>query len=100
MGNLGVGDRDPREMRDTANGGGIDGHYMGPLTAKFSPPYSRGLFCTATAGDASQPAKWLSRASAAPASARVSSAAGISRPNRTACPAQRLGDFASFAPQH
>jgi hypothetical protein len=29
MGNFSVGDRDPREMRDTANGGGIDGHYIG-----------------------------------------------------------------------
>ena len=37
-----------------------------------------------------QPAILLSRARAAPASARVSSVAGISRPIRTACPAQRL----------
>ena len=36
------------------------------------------------------PAQRASRASAPPASARVSSAAGISRPIRTACPAQRL----------
>jgi hypothetical protein len=32
MGNLLVSDRDPREMRDTANGGGIDGHDTEPLT--------------------------------------------------------------------
>ena len=41
-------------------------------------------------GPAPQPAIWLSRASAAPAKARVSSAAGISRPSRNPCPAQRL----------
>ena len=29
IGNLGLIDRDPREMRDTANGGGIDGHIVG-----------------------------------------------------------------------
>src|ERR1700687_6307432 len=50
MRNLCLSDRDPREMRDTANGGGIDGHYIGPLTGKLSPPYSRGGFCAATAG--------------------------------------------------
>src|ERR1700704_1025089 len=50
MRNLCLSDRDPREMRDTANGGGIDGHYIGPLMGKLSPPYSRGGFCAATAG--------------------------------------------------
>src|ERR1700744_2863158 len=38
--NLGFSDRNPREMRDTANSGGIDGHYIGPQTAIFRPPYS------------------------------------------------------------
>jgi hypothetical protein len=28
MRNFSVSDRDPRKMRDTANGGGIDGHYI------------------------------------------------------------------------
>src|ERR1700692_1167693 len=88
--NLGLGDRDPGEMGDTANGGGGDGHYIWPLAAKFSPPYSRGGFCAATAGDARQLANWPSRARALPASARVSSAAAWSRRSRTACPAQRL----------
>src|ERR1700682_5055062 len=37
-----------------------------------------------------QPAIWLKRASAEAANSRVSSAAGISRPSRRACPAQRL----------
>jgi hypothetical protein len=37
-----------------------------------------------------QPAILLNRASALPAKARVSPAAGMSRPSRTACPAQRL----------
>src|SRR3981189_993825 len=90
MRNLCLSDRDPREMRDTANGGDIDGHYIGPLMGKLSPPYSRGGFCAPTGGARPQPAIGLSRASAAPASARVSSAAGSSRPSRTACPAQRL----------
>src|SRR3979409_1326748 len=90
MRNLCLSDRDPREMRDTANGGSIDGHYIGPLMGKLSPPYSRGGICAATAGGRSQPAIRLSRASAAPASARVSSAVGSSRPSRAACPAQRL----------
>src|SRR6266700_1918037 len=49
MRNFSVSDRDPRKMRNTANGGGIDGHYIGPLNSEFSPPYSRGCFCTATA---------------------------------------------------
>src|SRR6202035_3867764 len=47
-----VGDRDPGEMRDTANGGGIDRHDIWPLNGEFSPPYSRGCFCTATAAKA------------------------------------------------
>src|SRR5260370_12454757 len=50
MRNFCFGDRDPREMRDTANGGGIDRHDIWPLNGEFSPPYSRGCFCTATAG--------------------------------------------------
>ena len=36
------------------------------------------------------PAIWLRRASADAANSRVSSAAGISLPSRSACPAQRL----------
>src|SRR5262245_31179495 len=90
MGNFGVADRNPRQMRDTANGRGVHGHYIGPRTGELSPPYSRGCFCAATAGTAPYPAICAMRASAPPASARVSSAAGISRPIRTACPAQRL----------
>src|SRR6266568_9253661 len=37
MRNFNVSDRDPRKMRNTANGGGIDGHYIGPLNSEFSP---------------------------------------------------------------
>src|SRR6202140_1465962 len=93
--NLGLGDRDPGEMGDTANGGGIDGHYIWPLTAKFSPPYSRGSFGAPAAGGPphpycfairplpsgepteNHPPIWLIRAMAAPARAPLSSAAGI-----------------------
>ena len=82
MRNLGLGYRDPRQMRDTADGVGIDGHYIGPPTAEISPPYSRGGFCAATAPSSAQPAIRLICASAAPANARVSSAAGISPPSQ------------------
>jgi hypothetical protein len=50
MGNLGLGDRNPRELRDAANGGGINGHKYRPQTGNSHPPYSRGRFCAATAG--------------------------------------------------
>src|SRR6266478_8808530 len=90
MRNLGLSDRNPRELRDTANGGGIDGHYIWPLTANSARRIAEGAFAPQQRPRGAQCAIWLSRASAAPASARVSSAAGISGPSRTACPAQRL----------
>src|ERR1700682_6213581 len=110
MGNFSVADRDPREMRDTANGGGVDGHYIGLSTANSARRIAEGAFAPQPGGTSdrrlsarvvlhlspwerakrAQASILLSRASAAPASARVSSAAGISRPIRTACPAQRL----------
>ena len=42
-------DRDSRQMRDAANGGGIYGHKYRPQTGKSHPPYSRRRFCAATA---------------------------------------------------
>src|SRR5258708_15926070 len=44
MRNLALSDRDPREMRDTANGGGIDGHYIWPLTANSARRIADGGF--------------------------------------------------------
>ena len=35
MGNLGVSNRDPRKLRDTANGGSIDGH--GKASGRIQP---------------------------------------------------------------
>src|SRR5260370_1055233 len=35
MWNLALSDRNPREMGDTANGGGIDGHYIWPLVSRL-----------------------------------------------------------------
>src|SRR3954454_25094441 len=89
MRNLVLGNRDARKMRDAADGSGVDGHYIRPLTAK---PMCR----IAEAGFAPQPA--LSRypasaficASADLARSRVNSAAGTSRPRPMAWPAQRL----------
>src|SRR5258705_6783810 len=83
-------------MRDTANGGGVDGHYIRPLTANSACRIAEGPFAPQ---QRLQRAIWLSRASAARASAGVSSAAGISRPSRTAWPAQRLvkSTFPSFS---
>jgi hypothetical protein len=37
-------------MRDAADGGGINGHKYRPRMENSHPPYSRGRFCTATAG--------------------------------------------------
>src|SRR5947209_1061113 len=89
MRDFGLADRYPGKLGDTADGGGIDGHYIWPLTADFSPPYSRPGFCAATAREP-QPASLAIRASASLASVRVNSAAGMSWPRRTACPAQTL----------
>src|SRR4029079_13854798 len=58
MRNLALSDRDPRELGDTAYGGSIDGHYIWPLTANFSPPYSRRGFCAATASGRISPPVW------------------------------------------
>src|SRR5436189_29546 len=44
MRNLGLSDRNPRELRDTANGGGIDGHYIRPLTANSARRIAEGAF--------------------------------------------------------
>jgi hypothetical protein len=38
MGNLVVGHRDPRQVRDTADGGGIDGHVNGLFGKGRSKP--------------------------------------------------------------
>jgi hypothetical protein len=48
--NLGFSNGDPREMRDTANSGGVDGHLYRPLRREIESAYSRGPFRTATAG--------------------------------------------------
>src|SRR5262249_15890546 len=57
MRNFGVPDRDPRQMRDTAYGGGINRHYIWPRNGIFSvsSAYSRGRFCTATGAMAPDP---------------------------------------------
>src|SRR3954466_616486 len=89
MRNLALGNRNARQMRDAADGSGVDGHYIRPLTAKTHVPYSRGRFCAAT-GAGSYPASAFIRASADLARSRVSSAAGTSRPRAIACPAQRF----------
>src|SRR5258708_19948031 len=44
MRNLALSDRNPREMGDTANGGGIDGHYIWPLRAISAPPLADAAF--------------------------------------------------------
>src|ERR1700734_3269360 len=47
MRNLRFLNPDPRQMRDTANSGSINRHYIRPQTG-ISVSYSRGRFCTAT----------------------------------------------------
>src|SRR5712672_1483572 len=44
MRNLALSDRNPREMGDTANGGGIDGHYIRPLRANSARRIAEGAF--------------------------------------------------------
>src|SRR2546423_11643532 len=90
MRNLSLRDRNPGELRDTANGGGIDGHYIGPLRQYFSPPYSRGGFCAATPSRRPPAASFLIRATASPPLPRGNSPAGASRPSPTPRPAPKL----------
>jgi hypothetical protein len=43
-----LGNRDAREMRDAADGGGIDSHGGSPPAGRDGPAYSRAAFTAAT----------------------------------------------------
>src|SRR2546428_404725 len=72
MGNLGVGDRDPRQMRDTANGRGVHGHYIWPQAGVSARRIAEVAF-------APQPREPPSRHSGLPEGRNSGSKAGLLR---------------------
>src|SRR3954453_7318730 len=56
MRNLALGNRNARQMRDAADGSGVDGHYIRPLTAKPMCRIAEAAFAPQPAARSIQPA--------------------------------------------